>query len=107
MNKLKVIFHVSETERLKNAYANINNMLKVENDYAISLLLNGQAASLVTDSPELVELAEKNIDLIVCQNSLNAHAIEHDSILFGIRVTPVGVIELISKQNAGYAYIKP
>lgn len=107
MDKKKVIFHVSEEDKLSKAYANINNILKVSSDMEISLLLNSSAAQLVTDSELLVDLASKQIDLIACQNSLNAYAISADQLLDGIRIVPVGVIELIEKQAAAYAYIKP
>lgn len=107
MENYKVIFHVNEISNINSAYANINNILKDRDDIRISLLLNGSAASLSTSNSNLSDLITKKVEVSVCQNSLNANKITADDLIKGIKIVPSGVLELIYKQNEGYAYIKP
>lgn len=107
MENYKVIFHVNEISNINSAYANISNILKERTDIQISLLLNGSAASLSTNNHNLSDLIANNVEVSVCQNSLNANKITADQLIAGIRVVPSGVLELIYKQHEGYAYIKP
>lgn len=107
MEKLKVVFHVSEEERLLSAYNNIKNILKDREDTVVTLLLNGPAAKLVTFEEKLEELVSLHIDVKVCRNSLNGLKINEDEVLEGITVVKTGVLELVYRQQDGYAYIKP
>lgn len=107
MENYKVIFHVNEISNINSAYANINNILKDRDDIRISLLLNGSAASLSTSNSNLSDLITKKVEVSVCQNSLNANKITAVDLIKGIKIVPSGVLELIYKQNEGYAYIKP
>ncbi|HHY41379.1 MAG TPA: hypothetical protein GX514_00790, partial [Thermoanaerobacterales bacterium] len=40
-------------------------------------------------------------------NALAAHGIQKENIIEFVDVVPAGVLELVKKQNEGYAYIKP
>lgn len=107
MEVLKVVFHVSDEERLTNAYNNVKNIVKDRADTQITLLLNGAAAKLVTFEEKLEELVALDVDVKVCRNSLNGMKIEEDELIKGITVVPTGVLELVYRQQDGYAYIKP
>ncbi len=107
MEALKVVFHVSLQERLTTAYHNIKNILKDRDDVTIALLINGGAAKTVVDDEKLKELLDLKIDVRVCNNSLKGLKLTEDDILEGITVVPTGVLELVYKQNEGYAYIRP
>ncbi len=107
MQELKVVFHVSDVDRFTMGYNNIKNILKTEFDVTITLLLNGPAAKIVTEEKRLSELVDLGIDVKVCRNSLNGFKISDDQILEGITVVPTGVLELVYRQNDGFAYIKP
>lgn len=107
MEAIKVVFHVSDEERITNAYNNIKNILKDRADTQVTLLLNGPAAKLVTFEEKLEELVSLHIDVKVCRNSLNGMKIKEEELIKGITVVPTGVLELVYRQQDGYAYIKP
>ena len=107
MEKLKVVFHVSDEERITSAYNNVKNILKDRADTEITLLLNGPAAKLSTYEEKLSELVDLDINVKVCRNSLNGMKIKEEELLEGIAVVPTGVLELVYRQNDGCAYIKP
>lgn len=107
MQKLKVILHVSESSRFRLAYNNVNNILKANEEVIIEVLLNSEAAALATSEEKIIDLLSKNVKVSVCNNSLNSLNINVNDILEGVVVVPVGVLELVYKQNEAYAYIKP
>lgn len=105
---MKVIFHLNQIDRLNHCVANIRN-LNVKPVETIELLINGDAIKiLIADDQSLIkQLLDQQIDVVACQNSLNAHQIDSDRLLDDIRIVSTGVYELIEKQHEGYAYIKP
>ncbi|MDE8081223.1 DsrE family protein [Erysipelothrix rhusiopathiae] len=105
---MNVIFHLNQIERLNHCIANIRN-LSSRNIEKLELLINGDAITLLVSEDQSLfkQLLEQKVDVVACQNSLNAHHIHADELCEGIRIVPTGVYELIEKQTEGYAYIKP
>lgn len=103
----KVVFHVDEDSKLTMGINNIKNILKTELEVSIAFLLNGEAPKAAIDDERLSELIELNVEVLVCKNSLNGLKIEESELLEGITVVPTGVLELVYRQEAGYAYIRP
>ncbi len=107
MQDLKVILHVSDQERFINAYNNIKNIIKAKDNVVIHLLLNSNAAKLSVSEDKLSELISQGVTVSVCQNSLNSLNINSENLIDKVNVVAVGVLELVYKQNEGFAYIKP
>lgn len=107
MQDLKVILHVSDQERFINAYNNIKNIIKAEDNVVIHLLLNSNAAKLSVSEDKISELIVEGVTVSVCQNSLNSLNINSENLIDKVNVVAVGVLELVYKQNEGFAYIKP
>lgn len=107
MRQFRVVLHVSENDRFESALRNIENSLKLEEDISISLILNGEPAKFATYEKKLVEIQNQGIEVVVCRNSLNNFNISNKDLLEGVTVVPATILELIKRQNAGWAYIKP
>jgi intracellular sulfur oxidation DsrE/DsrF family protein len=78
----------------------------------VEVLANGDAvASYVPSSSNTVqmmnELAKSNVTFVACNNSIHGMKISAEDLLPFVKLVPVGVVEIIQKQNEGYAYIKP
>ncbi|GAW91772.1 DsrE family protein [Calderihabitans maritimus] len=130
MNRLKVLFHVNESNRWQVVFGNINNFI---NDIGpqnadIEVLANGEAVSIfgnkcsqvgdVSQGPscgtvegapvnQLKKLSEMGVKFVVCRNALKAESIDEDSLPAFVVVVPAGITEIAKKQAEGYAYIKP
>ncbi len=52
-------------------------------------------------------LHKEGVKFVACNNSLNGYEIKQEELLPYINVVPSGVLELVLKQQKGYAYIKP
>ena len=110
----KVVFHIDEVEKWKLLIGNVQNLLNVltEDMFEIEIVANAAAVKeyLINNSNfvnELTELASRGIKICACKNALNGLNITQNEILEFVIIVPVGVKELIEKQNDGFAYIKP
>ena len=112
--QMKAVFHIDEIEKWNLLIANVQNLLKAitESMFEIEIVANSAAVKeyLINDSnftDELTELSTKGIKICACKNALNGLNIKQDEIFEFVTIVPVGVKELIEKQNDGFAYIKP
>ena len=51
-------------------------------------------------------LADDNIELYACQNTMEKKNVKPAQILDDVELTPAGIIKIIDLQSEGYAYIK-
>jgi intracellular sulfur oxidation DsrE/DsrF family protein len=76
----------------------------------IELVVYGPGiAMLRKDSPvaDRIAAALKNgVRIAACQNSMRGFKLEQADLAPGVGVVPSGVVELIRRQHAGYAYVR-
>ena len=60
-----------------------------------------------SDIETMKNLHKKGVKFVACNNALAAHGIQKENIIEFVDVVPAGDLELVKKQNEGYAYIKP
>jgi intracellular sulfur oxidation DsrE/DsrF family protein len=112
MNEVKVIFHVDEMSKWQLALKNISNLLKtVDADKSyIEVLANSEAVKFYTEDNKdktIMDLSANGVKFAACNNALKSLNIKKQHIFHFVEVVPVGVLELINRQQEGYAYIKP
>ncbi len=112
--QIKAVFHIDETEKWKLVIGNIKNLIKALTDtpFEIEIVANSVAVSEYKKkssifSSELNELSNIGIRLCACRNALNALEIQPDELFEAVEIVPAGVKEIIEKQLAGFAYVKP
>jgi len=76
----------------------------------IELVVYGPGiAMLRKDSPvaDRIAAAQKSgVRIVACQNSMRGFHLEQADLAPGVGVVPSGVVELIRRQHAGYAYVR-
>lgn len=109
----KVIFHIDEPSKWDLLLRNVQNLTKAADPKIseIEVLANAEAAGSYA-SPNsggklMKELALAGVRFAACNNALKGMKITREQLPRFVEVVPVGVIELIEKQNQGFAYIKP
>ena len=118
MKKMRLLLHVSDNERWSVALGNAVNFVKdVGEDHAdVVIVANGTAPAsyAYSDKVETMEvLADKGVQFIACRNSLKklcaggSVCINENALPAFVKVVPAGIGELVSKQQEGYAYVKP
>jgi intracellular sulfur oxidation DsrE/DsrF family protein len=111
---IKVVFHVDEVDKWGLVIANVKNLLNgIEIDQsAIEIVANSKAVSRYVKTQEneetiFEELSKKGVLIVACNNALNSLSIKKETLYSFVKIVPIGVKELIEKQQEGYAYIKP
>lgn len=111
---IKVIFHIDESEKWLTVISNVLNLCKgidVENA-EIEILANSKSVEVLKKTEEkyfhkLKNIHDLGIKICACKNSMNNLHLKSEDIYDFIEIVPIGILELIEKQQEGYAYIKP
>ena len=112
----KVIFHIDELFKWGLLLGNVRNLLNAlaDEEVDIEVLANSEAVkyySKENDDKSRIEeiriLSQRGVRFCACNNALTAYHLEPCDLLEIVDIVPVGILELIQKQGAGYAYIKP
>jgi intracellular sulfur oxidation DsrE/DsrF family protein len=113
---IQVVFHVnfSEPGRQGQGLKNIENILKETGDSGavIEVVCHGQGIGLVeaarTDhATQLAALMQRGVTFVACRNTMKQKAIPPEALIPGVGVVPAGALEVIRKQQQGFAYFKP
>ena len=113
--KNKLIVQVSDADPKKWALA-LNNVKNVQQDLGkdqveIELVAYGPGlAMLKLDSEVGVRVSEaigSGVKVVACENTMTNQKIGKDDMLPKIGYVKAGVVEIMQKQQQGYAYIRP
>ena len=109
---MKVVIHVGNASQWDTAVKNSNNLKAVEADAVIEIVVNAGGVTLFRkpDAPlleQMSSLAAIDTPVKLCRNALVADDIQESSLPDGAQVVPAGIVELIQRQEEGYAYISP
>lgn len=100
-----------DTAQQRVLFNQLNNVLAEAPDTKIEVVFHGFAVyALLTDTgyfkPQIAALFKKGIAFAVCNNSLKKRNINPDRVIPEAKIVPVAVLEIVQKQEAGWAYIK-
>jgi uncharacterized protein len=59
-----------------------------------------------TVAADIAKLQEQGVKFVACQNSMRAHKLELKDLLPGLTPVPSGIVEVVTKQEQGWIYIK-
>ena len=111
---LKAVFHVNfgDAERQEHGLKNIENILKEAADAQIEVVCHGEGIRLVekkqTKLADIIQtLMEKGVRFIACENTMRKKSLVKDDLVVGTLTVPSGAVEVIRKQNEGFAYFRP
>jgi uncharacterized protein len=118
MDGVKVVFHINEDHKWENVLKNIKYILEddgvksivievVANEIAVAMFAAPEQLSEGCELGIIRELTEQGAIFTVCRKSLNALGINEEFLPDYLVIVPVGITELIAKQQQGYAYLKP
>ncbi|MCX6216789.1 DsrE family protein [Spirosoma sp.] len=109
----RVVFQfVSPDEASQKALiSNLKNLLHAWPDVEVEIVVHGPGIDLITNESQygqtLQTLVEQHaIRIVVCENSLRSKQLSLVDMLPFVETVPVAIVELIRKQEQGWAYIK-
>ena len=113
--KNKVVYQVSDNDPGKWGLT-LNNAQNVQTDLGAEtvdqeIVVYGPGIGMLkADSPVAQRIAsalKAGIKVVACETTLKAMKLDHADMLPNIGYVPAGVVELMRKQQQGYAYIRP
>lgn len=111
----KVVFQVSDADPQKWNLA-LNNAKNVQDDLGsedvdIEIVAYGPGIGMLKgDSSAAARIAaalKGGVRIVACENTMKAQKLVYADMLPAIGYVPAGVVELMKKQQDGYAYIRP
>ncbi|MDJ1504214.1 DsrE family protein [Xanthocytophaga agilis] len=109
----KVVVQFSSPDTLSQGalIKNLNNLLKGLPNAQVEVVFHGPGIDMMlTQSSKyanlLEDLSKKGVTLAVCENTLRSRKLDKTSILSFGQTVPSGVVEVILKQEQGWAYLK-
>ena len=110
-----VVIQVSEADPAKWEMALINarNVRKAYGDSSINveIVAYGPGLNMLRkDSPVangLQEAKENGVKLLACGNSMRMLQTQHDDLHAQVDVVPAGIVEIMEREQEGYAYVRP
>lgn len=111
--KHKVVFQMSTAneEEQKGLIKNINNLLSGwGNNFQAEVVAHGPGISFLakgsTVAKEVESLAAKGIVFMACESTMEQKHIKRSELLRGVSTVPMGIAEIVLKQEQGWSYIK-
>ena len=111
----KVVFQVSENDP-KTWNLALNNVKNVQSalgadQTAVEIVVYGPGIGMLKmDSPvgdRLAEAVGKGVAVVACENTMKAQKLARADMLPNIGYVPAGVVQLMSRQKEGFAYVRP
>lgn len=111
----KVIVQVSDSDPQKWQLA-LNNVANIQKDLGrdnvdIELVAYGPGIGMLKLESKVGERIKDaiaaHVKINACQNTMRGQHLTKDDMLSDIGYVPSGVVEIIKKQEAGYAYVRP
>lgn len=113
--KNKAVFQVSDADPQKWNLT-LNNAKNVQDDLGsdavdLEIVVYGPGIGMLKgDSPVAKRIADalkSGVKVVACENTMKAQKLVYADMLPTIGYVPAGVVELMKKQQEGYAYIRP
>jgi intracellular sulfur oxidation DsrE/DsrF family protein len=112
-NRLVVQVTDGESQRWNMALNNIRNLqaeLGAEN-VEVELVAYGPGINMLkadaTTANRIADAIKSGVKIVACENSLKAMKLMKDDMHDQIGYVPAGVVEIMRKQQEGWAYLRP
>jgi intracellular sulfur oxidation DsrE/DsrF family protein len=110
---LRVVFQLvsGDSTDQKHLVRQLENFLSVAPDSRIEVVCQGSGLDLLTKEKSVVanqldQFMKKGVVFSACEFAMKVRKIEKSSLLTVAGTVPSGLVEIVSKQHAGWAYVK-
>mgnify|MGYP005844498915 CR=1 FL=1 len=89
----------------------LNNLTSVWKDADVVVVVHNRAINMLRNAttnvaPEIKNLSVKGVKFMACEFTMQQLKITKDEMLESSFYTPYGLVEIITRQEKGYAYLK-
>lgn len=113
--KAKMVIQVSDNDPAKWNLA-LNNARNIQKDLGqanveLEIVAYGPGINMLKAESEvgnrINETVESGVKVLACENTMRNQKLKKDDMLASIIYAPAGVIEILQRQNQGWAYLRP
>jgi hypothetical protein len=110
-----LVFHVTDNDPAKwnQILNNINNVQQAlgKENVTIEVVANGAGLNMLKFDSEvanrMTDAVKNGVTLAACGTTMKALKVSKSDLHTGVTIVPAGIVEVMSKQEAGWAYVKP
>ncbi len=109
----KIIFQLTsgDTTAHKQLIKQFNNILSVSPTTKIEVVCHGAGLDMLVSGKTIVEekikiLSDKGVVFNACEFSIKERKVDRSKIISVSGFVPAGIVEIVSKQEQGWSYIK-
>lgn len=109
-----VVVHLDEGDDMKHeaVVRNVKNLLDdFDGALEVELVTHGAGVGLCLPESrvanEVQELIARGVTVTACENTLRGRGLDRSTLAEGVITVPAGIGELVRKQQAGWAYVRP
>ena len=109
----KIVFQLTsgDTTAHKQLIKQFNNILSVSPSTKIEVVCHGAGLDMLISDKTIVEdkiklLSEKGVVFNACEFSIKERKVDRTKIILVAGFVPAGILEIVSKQEQGWSYIK-
>lgn len=109
----RIIFQLTsgDTTAHKQLIKQFNNILSVSPSTKIEVVCHGAGLDMLVSDKTIVEdkiktLSEKGVEFNACEFSIKERKVDRSKIIKYAGYVPAGIIEIVTKQEQGWSYIK-
>jgi uncharacterized protein len=109
----RIVFHLATSDTLahKALVKQLSNVLDYWNTAKIEVVIHNNGVSFMKlgearFAKEIEALKDRGVVFAVCENTLKQRKIEKHQLLKTASFVPVGLVEIVTRQEEGWAYIK-
>lgn len=109
----RIIFQLTSADTTvhKQLIKQFENILSVSPTTKIEVVCHGPGLDMLVADKTIVEekvkhLAEKGVVFNACEFSIKQRKLDHSKIIKSAGFVPAGIIEVVTKQEQGWSYIK-
>lgn len=101
----------ADTTVQKMLMKQLSNILTVAPETQIEVVCHGPGLSMLVEVKSIVglkikEMKAKGVDFVACKYSMTERKVNESELMKESRIVEAGIIEIVDKQNTGWAYIK-
>ncbi len=109
----RIIFQLTsgDTTSHKQLMKQCNNILSVSPTTQIEIVCHGAGLDMLVNDKTIVEdkinaLIDKGVVFNACEFSIKERKVDRNTIISKAGFVPAGIVEIVSKQEQGWSYIK-
>lgn len=109
----RIVFQVTtpDTAAYRALARQLNNVLAHWPQAQLEVMAHNKGIGMLLKDktnvqPEITALKNKGIQFVACENTLKQQKLEKSQIVTESGFVPVGIAEIVTKQEEGWAYIK-